>query len=170
MVDSVKDWRLGVASGLGAAFVLFGIVGCDSGEQVVEPTVEVVEATATATVVIAEPTATLVADRPTVVVEPTATVAVEATATATMVATEGPAVDSAVDDDVDLESLTDRVYDLAIFLAEDLSPRQSATDEELAAAEFLLEEMDDLGYEVEVQDFEVFDAGPSGSAGGSRRG
>ena len=56
-------------------------------------------------------------------------------------------VDSAVDDDVDLESLTDRVYDLAIFLAEDLSPRQSATDEELAAAEFLLEEMDDLGYE-----------------------
>ena len=163
MVDSVKDCRRGVVSVLGAAFVLFGIVGCDSGERVAEPTVEVVEATAAATVVIAEPTATLVADTPTVVVEPTATVAVEATATMAMVATEGPAVDSAVDDDVDLESLTDRVYDLAIFLAEDLSPRQSATDEELAAAEFLLEEMDDLGYEVEVQDFEVFDAGPSGS-------
>ena len=126
MVDSVKDWRLGVVSVLGAAFVLFGIVGCDSGEEVVDPTVEEVEATATATAVIAEPTATLVADTP------TATVAVEATATATMVATEATVVDSAVDDDVDLESLTDRVYDLAIFLAEDLSPRQSATDEELA--------------------------------------
>ena len=37
------------------------------------PTVEVVEATATATVLVIEPTATLVADTPTVVVEPTAT-------------------------------------------------------------------------------------------------
>ncbi len=163
MVDSVKDWRLGIVSVLGMAFVLFMIVGCNSDERAVEPTVDVVEAATTATVVITEPTAMLVANSSTAVVEPTATAAVEPTATTTTVATEAPTVDSAGDDDVDLGSLTARVYDLTIFLAEELSPRQSATDEELRAADFLLEEMDDLGYEVEVQDFEVFDAGPSGT-------
>ena len=73
MVDSVKDWRLGIVSVLGMAFVLFMIVGCNSDERAVEPTVDVVEAATTATVVITEPTAMLVANSSTAVVEPTAT-------------------------------------------------------------------------------------------------
>ena len=62
-----------------------------------------------------------------------------------------------------MSSLTDRVYELTIMLAEELSPRQSATEEELRGAMFLSDEMTDLGYVVEIQDFEVSEAAPSGS-------
>ena len=61
-----------------------------------------------------------------------------------------------------MSSLTDRVFELTIMLAEELSPRQSATDEELEAAMYLLAEMEELGYEVEIQDFEVTEAWGSG--------
>ena len=39
-------------------------------------------------------------------------------------------------------------------LTEEMSPRESATDEELAAAEYLTKELEALGYEVETQPFE----------------
>ena len=50
-----------------------------------------------------------------------------------------------------------------MFFADDLSPRESATDEELAAAEFLADEFDRLGYDVEISSFEVTDGWPIGS-------
>ena len=68
MMDFVRDWRLGVAPVLGVALVLVAVVGCDSGQEVVEPT---------ATAMLAQPTATMVSDTPTVVVESTATEVVE---------------------------------------------------------------------------------------------
>ena len=173
MMDLVRDWRLVVASVLGVALVLVGVVGCDSGEEIVEPT---------ATVVVVEPTATMVPDTPTAVVEPTATeiVAVEPTATAvtaeptaTVVpptatpipptATVEAKSEATAEVDPYVASLTDRAYELTIMLAEELSPRQSATEEELEAAMYLMEEMRELGYEVEIQDFEVTEAGASGS-------
>ena len=159
----VIDWRLVVAPVFGAALVLVGAVGCDSSEGVVKPT---------ATAVIVEPTATMVPNTPTAVVEPTATaVTVEPTATllpptATSIlptATVEARAEATAEVDPYVASLTDRVYELTIMLAEELSPRQSATDEELEAAMFLLAEMRELGYEVELQDFEVTEAGASGS-------
>ena len=155
MMDLVRDWRLVVASVLGVALVLVGVVGCDSGEEIVEPTATMVPGTPTAVV---EPTATATA-----VPEPTATVIPPTETPFPSTATvEVEAKIEAIDDPF-LASLTDRTYELTVMLAEELSPRQSATDEELEAAIFLLEEMEELGYEVELQDFEVTEAGASGS-------
>ena len=178
MMDFVGDWRSVAVPVLGAALVLVGVVGCDSGQEIVEPT---------ATAVLIEPTATTVAYTPTVVIEPTATEVVEPeptvadvepTATkvpdAPMAVVEPIAIpvlptatveaEAAVTSEVDpyLSSLTDRVFELTIILAEELSPRQSATDEELEAAMYLVVEMEQLGYEVEVRDFEVTEAWGSG--------
>ena len=113
---------------------------------VVEPTAtEVVEPEPTVAVV--EPTATMVPSTATPV-PPTATVEVEIEVTAVV--------------DPYVSSLTDRVYELTMMLAEELSPRQSATEEELEAAMYLSAEMEELGYEVEVQNFEVTEAWGSG--------
>ncbi|MYA59787.1 MAG: M20/M25/M40 family metallo-hydrolase [Chloroflexi bacterium] len=172
MMDFVRYWRLAVAPVLGAALVVVGVVGCDSGQEVVEPTAPsvlveptatmvpdtstaVIEPTATEvaepepTVAVVVPTATMVPDTPTAVVEPTATVEAE--------------VEVAAEVDPYVSSLTDRVYELTIMLAEELSPRQSATLEELNAAMYLVAEMEELGYEVEIQDFEVTEANAAGS-------
>ena len=45
------------------------------------------------------------------------------------------------------------------MLAEELSPRESATDEELRAAEWLAGRFSGWGYEVELQDFEAVEIG-----------
>ena len=162
MMDFVRDWRLVVAPVLGVALMLVGVVGCDSGQEIVEPTATMVPDTPAAVV---EPTATEVVEpEPTVaVVEPTAT---RVPSTATPVpptATVEAEAEVTAEVDPYVSSLTDRVYELTIMLAEELSPRQSATEEELEAAMYLLAEMKDLGYEVEIQDFEVTEAGASGS-------
>ena len=161
-----RDWRLVVAPVLGAALVLVGVVGCNAEENA-EPTVDLDRDVATATTVPNTPAGVIAPTKtPVVVVDPTATLVA---ATPTMAAAEPSAATVEVaaemdgDGDLDLASLTDRAYELTIMLAEDLSPRQSATDEELRAAEFLLDEMEELGYEVSLQDFEVTEAGPSGS-------
>ena len=170
MMEFVRNWRLAVAPVLGVALVLAGVVGCDSGQDVVEPTT---------TAISVEPTATIVPAAPTAVVEPTATEVVEPEATvavveptATMVPPTAtpvpptPTVEAEVEVDAEVDpyvsSLADRVFELTIMLAEELSPRQSATDEELGAAMYLVAEMEDLGYEVEIQDFEVTEASGSG--------
>lgn len=62
-----------------------------------------------------------------------------------------------------VESLADRVWNLAMMLAVDLSPRESATDEELAAALYLADEFSDLGYETEIVPFEVTEGFPRGT-------
>ena len=43
------------------------------------------------------------------------------------------------------------------MLADELSPRQSATDEELAAAKFFAGKFSEWGYDVELQEFDVVD-------------
>ena len=115
-------------------------------------TVVVPTSAATATVVVPTSAATA-----TVVVVPTVVPTVATLATSSVVA------ESSLVDAEDVASLSARAYDLTIMLAEDVSPRQSATEEELRGAMFLLEEMTELGYVVEIQDFEVWDISPSGS-------
>ena len=55
------------------------------------------------------------------------------------------------------ETFSDRVWQTAVMLAEDLSPRQSATDQELDAALFLADEFEEWGYKVELQEFDAPD-------------
>ena len=50
-----------------------------------------------------------------------------------------------------------RAWEWAFTLAEDLSPRASATDEELRAANYLSDTLEGWGYEVELQPFEAFE-------------
>ncbi|MXZ03313.1 MAG: hypothetical protein F4Y88_06480 [Chloroflexi bacterium] len=107
-MDFVRDWRLAVAPVLGVALVLVGVVGCDSGQEVVEPTATMVPDTPTAVV---EPTATEVVEpEPTVaVVEPTAT-SVPSTATpAPPTATVEAEAEVTAEVDPYVSSLTDRV-------------------------------------------------------------
>ena len=163
-----RDWRLVVAPALGAALVLVGVVGCDAGEDV-QPTVGVAKVAATATAMVTEPTATSVPDTPTAVIVPTATAVVVVEPTVTEVPAKAttvvPSATVTVDGkgDLDLASLTERAYELTVMLANELSPRQSATDEELKAAMYLLAEMEELGYEVDIQAFEVTEASAAGS-------
>ena len=51
----------------------------------------------------------------------------------------------------------DRVWQTAVMLAEDLSPRESATHQELEAALFLSDQFEGWGYEVELQEFDAPD-------------
>ncbi len=60
-------------------------------------------------------------------------------------------------------TLAKHVWDLVVMLAEDLSPRESATEEELVAAEFLADEFDRLGYNVVISPFLVTDGWPIGA-------
>ena len=48
---------------------------------------------------------------------------------------------------------------MAVMLAEELSPRESATEEELRAAEYLAVRFSGWGYEVGLQDFEAVEIG-----------
>lgn len=129
--------------------------------KVVEPTAaEVVEREPDTPVV--EPTATMVAATPTAVIDPTPTMAPRAATPVSPTATAEAEAEVTAEVDPFVSSLADRVYELTLMFAEELSPRQSATDEELEAAMYLLAEMEDLGYEVEIQDFEVTDAWGSG--------
>lgn len=51
--------------------------------------------------------------------------------------------------------LADEVYETLEELTKDYSPRQSATDEELEAAQHLRGRLSDLGYDTSLQDFSV---------------
>ena len=57
------------------------------------------------------------------------------------------------------DPLAEKVWDTAVMLAEELSPRESATDEELRAAEFLADRFSGWGYEVGLQEFEAVEIG-----------
>ena len=72
-------------------------------------------------------------------------------------------------------SLGERAWETTLMLAEELSPRESATEEELAAAEWLMGRFSGWGYEVEMEEFEAFEMSgavslmvrtPEGSGGG----
>ena len=53
------------------------------------------------------------------------------------------------------ERLGEEAFEFLTRFTDDLSPRASGTEQELAAAEFLAEQLEALGYSVEVQRFEV---------------
>ena len=134
-----------------AASSVFVALAC-SAEEVATPTVAPTATTRVESTTTSEPVATS-----TPVVVPTATSPPAPTAIQTALATS-----EAVNSDVDLDELERRVHDLTLMLAEELSPRQSATEEELRAAEFLMEQISELGYDTTLQDFEVTEAWGSG--------
>ena len=162
MMAVIRDWGFVVASLWCAFFALVGVIGC-SGEEGTEPMVEMSEAVPARTVEvkvtvipsatvarISELTTATFVPRP-AVLESTATVVVEVDA------------ERSIEDGLDLVALTDRAYELTIMLAEELSPRRSASGEELRGAMFLLREMMELGYNAELQIFDVTEAAPAGS-------
>ena len=51
--------------------------------------------------------------------------------------------------------LEEKTFSFLEHLTSEYSPRESATDEELAAAHFLRNELEELGYDVYIQDFEA---------------
>ncbi len=103
------------------------------------------------------------------VATPTAT----AVATPTLVAS--PERDAAIPTGQPAASLGERAWETTLMLAEELSPRESGTEEELAAAEWLAGQFSGWGYEVEMEEFEAFEMSgtvslivrtPEGSGGG----
>ncbi len=69
-------------------------------------------------------------------------------------ATASP-VEHAADADSSLATLTDTAWRFLRLLTSEFSPRESATDEELAAAGFLMSELEALGLETRLQPFTV---------------
>ena len=51
--------------------------------------------------------------------------------------------------------LADEVFEILQQITEEYSPRQSATDEELEAAQHLRGRLSDLGYDTSLQEFSV---------------
>ena len=86
---------------------------------------------------------------------PTATNAPTATFTATLASTQ----ESTFAATPTSEALATKVWDTVVMLAEEISPRESATDEELRAAEFLADQFSGWGYEVGLQEFEAVEIG-----------
>ena len=80
-------------------------------------------------------------------VAPTSTPVPTIAPTATIGSVQAPA--DALSPPVD--PLAVKVWDTAVMLAEELSPRESATEEELRAAEYLADQFSGWGYEVGLQ-------------------
>ena len=57
--------------------------------------------------------------------------------------------------DADGDSLADRAWNTTLSLAAELSPRESATGQEMAAAQLLAERLTRIGYQVEIQPFDA---------------
>ena len=102
------------------------------------------------------PTATATAAAPVDTPTPKATPTLSATSTAAVVPDPD---ETTVPYDVD--RMADRALDFLIAFTNDLSPRASGTDEEKAAADFLAELFEDLGYDTSVQEFSFEVAGAS---------
>ena len=83
---------------------------------------------------------------------PTSTSVPTVGATAAVAATEETATPTP-------DPLAIKVWETAVMLAEELSPRESATNEELRAAEYLAGRFSGWGYEVGLQDFEAVEIG-----------
>jgi hypothetical protein len=74
------------------------------------------------------------------------------TPSATPAPTASPAL-TPTSNSVTTESLTDTAFRYLRRLVEGLGPRESATEEEKEAAEYLASQFADLGYSVEMQPF-----------------
>ena len=150
---NVKHLVRGVCALILAALLF---VSCGGAEQPVP-----VQESATSTAATTAPVSTVGAE-PTQPPAPTATLPPTPAATAAPTARTSPtpaapaATPSPAPDPTPSAAPFDsRVWQTALFLAEELSPRESATDEELAAANYLAGELSELGYEVDLQPFEA---------------
>ena len=111
---------------------------------------------ATAAVAAAEPQATTT---PTATVPPPEPTSTPSAGTSTGQAAAAPGTTSQFEPVADAEGvlarLTDTAWGLLEFLTRQLSPRESATDEERAAADFLMSEFEALGMQTRLQPFTV---------------
>ncbi len=102
---------------------------------------------------------------------PTLVTAVQATPMATLVPITATTTPSLLAEPIsghdstnawNVGDLADRVGDIAIMLAEEASPRRSASDEEANAAEFLSDIFEEMGLDVYIQAFRVNELSPWG--------
>lgn len=135
MLKRLKQLALGIAI---LAATVGAIAACgDASDDASVASPPMVQPVATATAV----------PQPTPVPEPTPTVAPTVTA---VVETATPFLPNA-----EVERLAEKGMELLTRFTEEYSPRQSGTDGERAAAEFIGEYLEDLGYRVEYQPVEV---------------
>ena len=132
----LKPHNIGIL--LAAAVTLVALAACGSSPTATQSPTPTVTAfpTPTATAV---PTVQAPAPTP----APSPTSAPTATATAAPISTPVPS------------SLADETFAFVEQLTLEYSPRESATDAELAAAQFLKSRFEDLGYETHLQEFTV---------------
>ena len=123
---------------LAAAATLVSLAACGSSPTATQPPTPTVTASPTPT---ATAVPTVQASAPTPAPSPTS--APTATATAAPIATPVPS------------TLADETFAFVEQLTLEYSPRESATDAELAAAQFLKSRFEGLGYETDLQEFTV---------------
>ncbi|MCY4365669.1 MAG: M20/M25/M40 family metallo-hydrolase [Chloroflexi bacterium] len=151
--------RFIIPGAVGLALLWLSAVACFPGSptpapEVAAPAEQVREVTAAPTL---EPTVAPPSNTPTAVPTPTQASAVaeeEPTAIPEItepVEAEPSAASKAIFDNIG--QLEERAFSYLSELAEDLGPRTSGTDLELEAAEFLVQRLEELGYDPEVQDF-----------------
>ncbi len=142
--------RLNRACCLLLVFVTLLAVACGSDTPAPSPAASAqAEATASPAAEPAPaPTPTEAAPSPT----PTPTPQVEPTPSPTT-APSATAVREATEVDSEVARFTDETWAFLRRLTDEMSPRESATDEEEAAAEYLRQELESLGYEVGLQPF-----------------
>ncbi len=128
-------------------FTILLAVACGSDTPVPSPTVPAqAEATAPPT---AEPTPTEPPPTPV----PTSAPRVEPASSPTVA--PSPTADPAIAEvESEISRFADETWAFLERFTEEMSPRESATEEEEAAAEYLTKELQALGYEVETQPFE----------------
>ena len=132
---------LGIVALLAALWA--GCSGSSIGTTAIDPT-----ATPTA---IPTATATPLAS-PTVTLKPTATPSPALTSTFTPLVSPAPQAAAAP---APITRLSETAFAYLKDLTEDWSPRESATDQELAAAEYLVSQFTSMGFSVELQPFSV---------------
>ena len=116
-------------------------------------------------VVAPDPTATSTARLPTGTPEPPltpTTVPPSPTSATTTQAIIPTVVREVAHPNEEVDRLGSATMETLAFLTNDLSPRASGTEEELAAAEYLRDEFAALGYEASIQPFEVRTISPYG--------
>lgn len=81
----------------------------------------------------------------------------------TVVATAEPVAAASPTAVPDTKSLGERAWETTLMLAQELSPRESATEEELKAAEWLAGRFSGWGYEVGLEEFEAIEISEAAS-------
>ena len=139
-----------VAFGL-TALLIFGLAACGSSS----PATPAPEDTVAVPTLPPVPTATLAAtDSPAPVTAPTST-PVPATTTISPPAETPAVVDTPTAQVLLAERLADEAWEHLVKLTEEMSPRTSATEREKAAADYLLQRFEAMGYDARLQTFDI---------------